>query len=458
MKGCIFTVLFKNQDFLFGDCSIALHNADRRFNLMMMKRKMIIIQNIYSREILDSRGIPTVEADVILSDGICGRAAVPSGASTGSYEAIERRDNDPTRFHGKGVLNAVQDIQKIIAPALLNQDAENQVEIDAIMRHLDGTDNKSKLGANAILAVSLALARAVSNAKKIPLYQYLGTGNMLPMPLVNVLNGGAHADNSIDIQEFMLVPTSASSFSEAIRMCSEVFQSLKSILKKKGLNTNVGDEGGVAPNLRSSEEAFDYLIQAIEAANYHVKKDFHFAVDVAASELFHNGTYSIDNKQLTSDQMIEYYHHLVTTYPIISIEDGLGEDDWEGWRALTQTLGSKIQLVGDDLFVTNPTRLARGIEEKAGNAILIKLNQIGSLTETLEVIKMAQTQKWNTIISHRSGETEDPFIADLSVAINAGQIKTGSISRSERLAKYNQLIRIEEALGEHAQFSKFGKN
>lgn len=419
---------------------------------------MLTIQHIHAREILDSRGIPTVEAELTLSDGSVGRAAVPSGASTGSHEAIERRDGDSKRFRGKGVLNAVQDVQKIIAPALLEKDAEDQAGIDALLCALDGTENKSKLGANAILSVSLALARAVANARKLPLYRSLGTGVLLPMPLVNVLNGGAHADNPIDIQEFMLVPTGASSFSQAIRMCCEVFQSLKSYLKKNGLNTNVGDEGGVAPALRSSKEAFDVLMHAIEAAEYHPGKDFHFAIDVASSELYQDKKYHIDGEKLSSEQMVEYYRDLIHAYPIISIEDGLSEDDWEGWRLLTEELGRHVQLVGDDLFVTNTQRVEKGIRERSANAVLIKLNQIGTLTQTLNVIESAKAAGWQAVISHRSGETEDTFIADLAVAVQAGQIKTGSTSRSERLAKYNQLLRIEEALGSQAQFSTFGRS
>lgn len=419
---------------------------------------MLTIKRLHPREILDSRGIPTVEVDAILSDGSFGRAAVPSGASTGSHEAVERRDGNIERFHGKGVLNAVADIEQVIRPAVEGKDAIDQDGLDADLCSLDGTPNKSRLGANAILAVSLAVARAAATAQKLPLYAYLGTGTTLPMPLVNVLNGGAHADNSVDIQEFMLVPVGATSFAQALRMCSEVFQSLKSNLKKAGHNTNVGDEGGVAPNLHSSAQAFDALLEAIHTAGYTAGADFKFAVDVAASELFHGGLYRLDGKERTSEQMISYYAELLANYPILSIEDGLSEDDWSGWRALTAELGSKVQLVGDDLFVTNPARLERGITEAAANAVLIKLNQIGTLTETRTVIRNAKAAGMNVIISHRSGETEDTFIADLAVAEDAGQIKTGSTSRTERLAKYNQLLRIEEQLGKEARFFRFEKN
>ncbi|MDR1907381.1 MAG: phosphopyruvate hydratase [Holosporales bacterium] len=408
------------------------------------------IEAIKSREILDSRGIPTVEVDVFLTGGAWGRAAVPSGASTGSHEAIERRDNDPARYRGKGVACAVADVVQKIFPAVKGQDIGNQRQIDNIMCELDGTPNKAKLGANAILAVSLACARANANANKLPLYRALGEGCTLPMPLVNVLNGGAHADNDIDIQEFMIVPTGARCFSEAIRMCSEVFHSLKSLLKKMGYNTNVGDEGGVAPNLKSSEDAFDVLMEAINDAGY--SDGVKLALDVASSELFDGEMYKIDGNARSSDGMIEYYERLVKKYPIISIEDGLGEDDWLGWTKMTQRL-SDTQIVGDDLFVTNTERVNKGIAEGAANAVLIKLNQIGTLTETLDVIRMAKSHGWKVVISHRSGETDDTFIADFAVAVDAGQIKTGSTSRGERLAKYNQLIRIEEELGAKAAFA-----
>jgi enolase len=409
------------------------------------------INQIKAREILDSRGIPTVEVDVILQNGVYGRASVPSGASTGSHEAVERRDGDLKRFHGKGVQNVLADIHKLIAPAIIGEHVHNQRKIDEIVCEIDGTPNKSKLGANATLAVSLAVARASANAKDLPLYSALGQGTILPMPMVNILNGGAHADNSISIQEFMIVPTSATCFSEAIRMCSEVFHSLKGLLKKHGHNTNVGDEGGLAPNLKSSKEVFDFLIMAIEQAGYKPGTDINFAIDVASSELFDGIFYKIDGNNLSSDDVIDYYKNLIKSYPIISIEDGLSEDDWDGWVKMTNELD--VQLVGDDLFVTNKTRLMDGIHKNAANSILIKLNQIGTLTETIDVISLAKASSWNTVISHRSGETEDSFIADLSVATGAGQIKAGSMSRSERLAKYNQLIRIEQLLGTMATFA-----
>ncbi|MDR0633228.1 MAG: phosphopyruvate hydratase [Holosporales bacterium] len=420
----------------------------------------LLIKKIVSREILDSRGIPTVEVDIILNNGVVGTAAVPSGASTGSHEAIERRDGDKSRYFGKGVLGAVSDVQNVIAPAIIGKRAGVEA-IDKILIDLDGTPNKSKLGANAILAVSLAVARAIATSRGKPLYKFLHGGynplGCLPMPLVNVLNGGAHADNEIDIQEFMIVPTGAHNFSTAIRMCSEVFHSLKVILKKEGFNTNVGDEGGVAPNLHSTTEAFDYLVKAVESAGYTPGEDIKFAIDVASSELFSDGVYKIDGQKLTSTQLIGYYETLIKKYPIISIEDGLSEDDWDGWHEMTDRLGGQIQIVGDDLFVTNIARLSRGIKEASANAILIKLNQIGSLTETVDVITKAQLVRWNAIISHRSGETEDTFIADLAVGMCAGQIKTGSTSRSERLAKYNRLLRIEQELGDNALFSSFGR-
>ncbi|MDR2464271.1 MAG: phosphopyruvate hydratase [Holosporales bacterium] len=409
------------------------------------------IDQIIAREILDSRGIPTIEVDVVLQNGIYGRASVPSGASTGSHEAIERRDSDLRRFHGKGVQNVITDIQQIIVPAIIGENVENQRRIDEMMCEIDGTPNKSKLGANAILAISLATARANANAKNLPLYATLGSETILPMPLVNILNGGAHADNDISIQEFMIVPTSAGCFSEALRMCSEVFHSLKHLLKKHRHNTNVGDEGGLAPNLKSSKEVFDFLTMAIEQAGYKAGIDIHFAIDVASSELFDGTYYRIDGENLYSDEVIEYYKDLIKNYPIISIEDGLSEDDWDGWIKMTNELN--VQLVGDDLFVTNQARLLKGIHENAANSILIKLNQIGTLTETIDVINLAKTNSWNTVVSHRSGETEDSFISDLSVATGSGQIKAGSMSRGERLAKYNQLIRIEQTLGPSAKFA-----
>jgi enolase len=417
---------------------------------------MLQIERIKSREILDSRGIPTVEVDVVLSEGTCGRAAVPSGSSTGSYEAVERRDNDPQRYRGKGVMDAVLDIQKIIGPALCGQNAENQRAIDDRLCELDGTSNKAKLGANATLAVSLACARAVSNAKRLPLYRHLGDGHTLPMPLVNVLNGGTHADNSIDVQEFMIVPVSADNFAEAIRMCSEVFHCLKAILKALGHNTNLGDEGGVAPNLASSTEALDVLMQAVQQAGFLPGQDVSFALDVASSELYDGLMYKIEGRVLSLDEMIVYYGKLVQAYPIISIEDGLNEDDWTGWNKMTQQLKG-VQIVGDDLLVTNSVRLRKGISDKSANAVLIKPNQIGTLTETLDVIALAKSHNWNFVISHRSGETGDTFIADLAVAVDAPQIKTGSTSRGERTEKYNQLLRIEEELGVGASFAKFSR-
>ncbi|MDR1207771.1 MAG: phosphopyruvate hydratase [Holosporales bacterium] len=414
------------------------------------------IESIKPREILDSRGIPTVEVDVFLAGGICGRAAVPSGSSTGSYEAVERRDGDRSRYGGKGVQRAVQDIQQIIFPALRGKSAENQVEIDNIMRSLDGTPNKAKLGANAILAVSLACARAAAKVQKLPLYRYLGQGCTLPMPMVNVLNGGSHADNDVDIQEFMIVPVGADTFSNALSMCSEVFHSLRSLLKNLGHSTNVGDEGGVAPDLGSASEAFDLLMKSIEQAGYRPGEDVSFALDVASSELFDGLMYKMEGRVLSLDEMISYYKELTRNYPIISIEDGLNEDDWRGWRNLTQSLPG-VQIVGDDLFVTNSKRLERGLSENSANAVLVKLNQIGTLTETLEVIDLAKSNDWNFIISHRSGETDDTFIADLAVAVDATQIKTGCTSRGERTSKYNQLLRIEEELGEKARFAKYHK-
>jgi enolase len=405
---------------------------------------------------LDSRGIPTVEVDVFLSNGVCGRAAVPSGASTGSYEAVERRDGDLSRYGGKGVKLVVKDIQQIIFPALRGKAAENQSEIDDVLRSLDGTPNKAKLGANGILAVSLACARAAARTQNVPLYKYLGQGCTLPMPMVNVLNGGSHADNDIDIQEFMIVPVGADSFSDALRMCSEVFHSLRSSLKNLGCSTNVGDEGGVAPDLNSASEAFDILMKSIEQAGYKPGVDISFALDVASSELFDGLMYKMEGRVLSLDEMISYYKELIHKYPIISIEDGLNEDDWRGWRDMTQRLPD-TQIVGDDLFVTNSARLKRGISENSANAVLVKLNQIGTLTETLDVINLAKSNDWNFIISHRSGETDDTFIADLAVSVDATQIKTGCTSRGERTSKYNQLLRIEEELGANARFSTFRK-
>jgi enolase len=413
------------------------------------------IINILAREILDSRGNPTVEVDVLLECGSLGRAAVPSGASTGSFEAIEKRDGNPKRYNGKGVLDVVESIQGEIFEALVGVEAEDQRDIDKILIELDGTPNKSRLGANATLGVSLAVAKAAAQSVGLPLYRYIGGANahMLPMPMMNILNGGAHADNPVDIQEFMIIPSSAENISDAVRMGAEVFHCFKSLLKKAGLNTNVGDEGGLAPALNSSREALDYIMQAINKAGYKSGVDFHLALDVAANELFKGNKYTLEGKALSSAEMVEYYAALAKDYPLISIEDGLAEEDWDGWNLLTSKLGNKLQLVGDDLFVTNPIRLKRGIEQKSANSILIKLNQIGTLSETLDTIQLAHRAGFKTIISHRSGETEDTTISDLAVATNAGQIKTGSLCRSDRVAKYNRLIRIAEELGEMGTLS-----
>ena len=418
---------------------------------------MFEIKKIHARQIMDSRGNPTIECDITLSDGAFGRAAVPSGASTGSFEALELRDGG-NNYMGKGVLTAVKNVNEIIAPALVGMDASQQTEIDEKMLTLDGTPNKDKLGANAILAVSMALAHAVANAKNIPLYKYIaeiyGNANpcVLPRPMMNIINGGAHADNGLDAQEFMIIPNGATSEVEAIRMGSEIFHHLKSILKKGGNSTNVGDEGGFAPNFNSCAEALDTIVAAIRSAGYEPDSQVSIGLDVASSEFYADGVYSFEGKKLSSDEMIEFYEKLISDYPIISIEDALAEEDWTGWKKLTERIGNKCQLVGDDLFVTNPARLARGIENGVANAILIKVNQIGSLTETLRANKMAQDAKYGVIISHRSGETEDTTIADLAVATNAGQIKTGSMSRTDRMAKYNQLIRIEEELDKSAKY------
>ena len=413
------------------------------------------IEEIIAREILDSRGRPTVEAEVYLAGGAVGLAQVPSGASTGSFEAIELRDGDAERYGGKGVLKAVDNVHEKIAPELVDRDALAQAEIDQAMRDLDGSDNKANLGANAILAVSLANAKAAAAALGIPLYRYLGgpLANLLPVPLMNVINGGAHADNNVDIQEFMIVPHGASSFSEALRWGAEVFASLSKVLSEKGLLTGVGDEGGFAPNLGSNQEALDLLIQAIEKAGYKPGEEIALALDVAATELYKDGQYTYDGAAHSPAEMIDYLASLVDKYPIVSIEDGLDEDDWEGWKMLEQKLGDRVQLVGDDLFVTNITRLQKGIDQGAGNSILIKLNQIGSLTETLQTIDLAGRNGYTSVISHRSGETEDTTIADLAVATRAGQIKTGSLCRSERVAKYNRLLRIESELGEQAVYA-----
>ena len=409
---------------------------------------------IKGREILDSRGNPTVEADVMLDSGVFTRAAVPSGASTGEREAIELRDGDKNRFSGKGVLKAVENINSIIAPALLNIESTHQGEIDELMLNLDGTPNKSNLGANAILAVSMAIARASAIEQDLPLYRYLGGvgAKTLPVPMSNILNGGVHADNNIDIQEFMIMPLGASSFRQALQMNADIFHALKDILKKQGLFTGVGDEGGFAPNLKDNEEALKVIMEAIVAAGYQPGQEVFIALDVAASSFWKDGKYLFEGKTLSSLDMIEYYTNLVQKYPIISLEDGLAENDWENWITLTQLLGNKIQLVGDDLFVTNPAIIKRGITEKAANSVLIKLNQIGTVSETIEAIQTAHKVGWTCVISHRSGETCDTFIADLAVALNTGMIKTGSLSRSERIEKYNQLLRIEEELGNSALY------
>ncbi|MDI6779725.1 MAG: phosphopyruvate hydratase [Bacteroidota bacterium] len=424
---------------------------------------MTIIEDVFAREILDSRGNPTIEVDVVLESGVVGRAAVPSGASTGEHEAVELRDGDlpassvpggqagKLRYNGKGVLNAVENVNGAIADELVGFDALDQVGIDEMMIKLDDTPNKSKLGANAILGVSLAVAKAAAAALDIPLYRYIGGVNarVLPVPMMNILNGGKHADNNVDLQEFMIVPVEADSFAEALRIGTEVFHSLKSVLTKKGYNTAVGDEGGFAPNLKSNDEAVEVILEAIEKAKYKAGKDIFLALDPASSEFFEKGKYVFrksDKSSKSPEQMVKFYEKWVKQYPIISIEDGMAEDDWKGWKIMTEVLGDKIQIVGDDLFVTNTARLSRGIDEGIANSILIKVNQIGTLTETLNCIEMAKRAGYTSVISHRSGETEDTTIADIAVATNAGQIKTGSSSRTDRIAKYNQLLRIEEEL------------
>jgi len=414
------------------------------------------IVGIFAREILDSRGNPTVEVETILDCGATGRASVPSGASTGAFEAVELRDGDKSRYMGKGTLKAVENVNSIIAPELEGMDALYQREIDRIMINLDGTDNKSKLGANAMLGVSLSIAKASAVALDLPLYRYLGGVNahVLPSPMMNILNGGKHADNNVDLQEFMIMPLGAHTFSEALRMSTEVFHSLKSVLKKDGLNTAVGDEGGFAPDLNSNEDAIKYIIRAIENAGYKPGKDIYIALDPAATEFFKDGKYNLkgEGKVLTPSEMVDYYKKLVEQYPVISIEDGMAEEDWDGWKEMTDKLGSKIQIVGDDLFVTNTKRLKKGIELGVANSILIKLNQIGTLSETLDAIEMAKTAGYTAVVSHRSGETEDTTIADIVVGVNAGQIKTGAPSRTDRVCKYNQLLRIEEDLGDEAEY------
>lgn len=414
---------------------------------------MAKIVNIQGREVLDSRGNPTIQVECYLDDGSYGMAIVPSGASTGTYEALELRDGDK-RYGGKGVLKAVENVNKRIAPLIKGQEATNQREIDLLMIELDGTPNKSNLGANAILGVSMAVARAAACSLGIPLYRYLGGAgaHVLPVPLMNVVNGGVHADNPIDIQEFMLVPWGAPSFREALRYGTETFHTLKKILKKRGLSTAVGDEGGFAPNLESAEEVLELLVMAVEEAGYKPLDDIAIAIDAAATEFYRDGKYNLEGKTLTSRELVEYYEGLVEKFPIVSIEDGLAEEDWEGFRLLTEKLGDRIQIVGDDIFVTNTERIKKGIEEGVANSVLIKLNQIGTLSETLDAIEMSHRAGYRTIISHRSGETEDTFISDLAVAMNTGQIKTGSASRSERIAKYNRLLKIEEELGKSAKF------
>ncbi|WP_298969760.1 phosphopyruvate hydratase [uncultured Roseobacter sp.] len=418
---------------------------------------MSTIIDIHAREILDSRGNPTVEVDVILEDGTMGRAAVPSGASTGAYEAVERRDGDKARYMGKGVLEACAAVNGEIAEALVGIDATEQVDIDTTMIELDGSDNKGRLGANAILGVSMAAAKAAADYCTQPLYRYVGgtSARVLPVPMMNIINGGEHADNPIDIQEFMIMPVAAENIREAVRMGSEVFHTLKKELSAAGLSTGIGDEGGFAPNINSTRDALDFILKSIEKAGYKPGDDIYLAMDCAATEYYKDGKYVLagEGKTLSSEENVAYLTALVNDYPIISIEDGMSEDDWDGWHALTQALGDRVQLVGDDLFVTNPARLAMGIERRSANSMLVKVNQIGSLTETLKAVDMAHRAGFTNVMSHRSGETEDATIADLAVATNCGQIKTGSLARSDRLAKYNQLIRIEEALGETAEYA-----
>ena len=429
---------------------------------------MSSIIDIHARQILDSRGNPTVEVEVVTEDGAMGRAAVPSGASTGAHEAVELRDGDKKVFMGKGVLKAVNNVNKTIADKLMGVDVFEQNEIDRLMLKLDGTDNKAELGANAILAVSLACAKAAALEANMPLYRYVGgvNANTLPIPLMNILNGGSHADNSIDFQEFMIMPVKADSFSEALRMGTEVFHHLKNVLKKKGYSTNVGDEGGFAPNIPSNEEAIETVLKAIEEAGYKPGKDIYIAMDAATTEFYDEktGLYTFkksDKREMDSSAMVAYWKEWTGKYPIISIEDGMAEDDWKGWAELTKTIGDKVQLVGDDLFVTNTKRLQKGIDKGVANSILVKVNQIGSLTETIEAVNLATRNSYTNIMSHRSGETEDTTIADLAVALNSGQIKTGSASRTDRIAKYNQLLRIEEELGKNAYYPgkdfKYGK-
>ena len=416
---------------------------------------MALIDVVTAREILDSRGNPTVEVEVLLDDDSLGRAAVPSGASTGAFEAVELRDGDKARYGGKGVLKAVENVNEAIAEEVIGFDATDQREIDAVMLELDGTDNKAKLGANAILGVSLAVAQAAAESAGLPLFRYVGGPNahVLPVPMMNILNGGSHADSNVDIQEFMIAPIGAETFAEAVEKGASVYHALKKVLKDRGLSTGLGDEGGFAPNLDSNAEALDLILDAIKAAGLEPGKDIALALDVAASEFYDEGGYTFEGAKKSSDEMIAYYVGLVEKYPLVSIEDPLNEEDWEGWKKITEALGDKVQLVGDDLFVTNPTRLARGIESGTANALLVKVNQIGTLTETLDAVTLAQTNGYKCMMSHRSGETEDTTIADLAVATNCGQIKTGAPARSERVAKYNQLIRIEETLDDAATYA-----
>lgn len=417
---------------------------------------MIIIEDVFAREILDSRGNPTIEVDVVLEDGSLGRAAVPSGASTGTHEAVELRDGEQERYMGKGVRQAVDNVNCEIGPEIIGMDALDQVSIDKAMIDLDGTPNKGRLGANAILGVSMAVAKAAAVSLDMPLYQYLGGFNAkrLPVPMMNILNGGKHADNNVDIQEFMIMPVGAGSFAEALRMSVEVYHNLKSVLKAKKLNTAIGDEGGFAPDLKSNEEAIQVIIAAIEKAGYEPGKQICIALDTAASEIYKDGKYHLEGEGVvkTSAEMVDFYIDLANKYPIISIEDGLAEDDWDGWKLMTEKLGHKVQIVGDDLFVTNTERLSKGIKTGTANSVLIKVNQIGTLTETFDTIEMAKRAGYTAVVSHRSGETEDATIADIAVATNAGQIKTGAPARTDRVAKYNQLLRIEELLGEASQF------
>ena len=418
---------------------------------------MTAIIDIHARQILDSRGNPTVEVDVLLEDGSFGRAAVPSGASTGAHEAVEKRDGDKSRWMGKGVEAAVEAVKDEVTDAILGMDAEDQADLDRAMIELDGTENKGRLGANAILGVSLAAAKAAAEARGLPLYKYVGgvSAHLLPVPMMNIINGGEHADNPIDFQEFMIMPVGAANIMEAVRCGSEIFHTLKKALHEKGLATGVGDEGGFAPNIASTTEALDFIMASVEKAGYKPGGDVMIALDCAATEFFKDGKYNIsgEGKILSSQEMAEYLANLTRQYPILSIEDGMAEDDWEGWKALTDLIGDKVQLVGDDLFVTNPKRLKKGIEGGYANSLLVKVNQIGTLTETLEAVSLAQRSRYTAVMSHRSGETEDATIADLAVATNCGQIKTGSLARSDRLAKYNQLIRIEEELGDSARYA-----